>query len=310
MALDPAVKSVLDDLRAAGLPHPHQLSVPEARQMMRSLKPVGPAPTVVGRVEDRDLPSSAGPLPVRLYWPEALAPHPVIVYFHGGGFVLGDLDTHDGLCRRLCAGAQSLVIAVDYRLAPEQPFPAALDDALTATRWVQAHAVRLHGDATRLFVCGDSAGGNLAAMVCLRSRDVGAPRIRGQLLFYPVTAHYDPPTPSYLEFADHHFLTRESMRWFIDHYLGGASPDGAFPLAVPDLSGLPPAFIVTAECDPLRDEGRAYAERLRAAGVPVAYRELTGMIHSCLSQTDLHPAAAAALQEVCAQFLRSENPRT
>jgi acetyl esterase len=305
----PGVKALLDGLKAAGLQQPHELGVPAARQLLRSLRLVGAAPVAVGRVEDGVVPSPAGPLPVRVYEPDAAAPHPVIVFFHGGGFVLGDLDTHDQLCRRLCAGARSLVVAVDYRLAPEHPFPAALDDAFLATRWAHANAAGLHGDATRLFVCGDSAGGKLAAMACLRSRDAGAPRIRGQLLFYPVTAHYEPPTPSYLEFAEDHFLTRASMRWFIDQYLGGASPDGAFPLVIADLSGLPPAFIVTAECDPLRDEGRAYAERLRVAGVPVVYRELAGMIHSCLSQTTLHPTAAAALREACAHVHRSENPR-
>lgn len=299
MALDSAVKAQLDGLKAAGLPQPHELGVPGARQLLRSLRLGDATPIAVGRVEDRVVPSHAGPLPVRLYTPDADPPHPVIVFFHGGGFVLGDLDTHDQLCRRLCAGARSVVVGVDYRLAPEHPYPAALDDAFLATQWVHANATRLQGDATRLFVCGDSAGGQLAAMACVRARDVGAPPIRGQILFYPVTAHYDPPTPSYLEFAEDHFLTRASMRWFIDQYLGGAAPDGAFPLAVADLRGLPPAFIATAECDPLRDEGRAYAERLRSAGVPVMYRELTGMVHSCLSQTTLHPTAEAALQEAC-----------
>jgi len=290
MPLAATARAWLDQIDAAGLPPAHTLPLAQFRQMARAQAAARAAPLPVGRVEDRLLPGPGGPLAVRLYWPDAPAPHRVLVYAHGGGFVRGDLDTHDPVCRDLCATTPCLVVSVDYRLAPEHPFPAALEDCLFATRWAHANAARLQGDASRLLVAGDSAGGKLAAMVCLRAREARDLPIQGQVLFYPVTAHYDPPTPSYLEFAEGHFLTRDTMRWFIDLYLGpAASPVDAFPLAAATLSALPPALVMTAECDPLRDEGRAYAERLRAAGVACEYRCIDGMLHGFMSHADLHP---------------------
>lgn len=301
MPLAATARAWLDQMNAAGLPPIQQVPLAQSRQMPGPLAARRTGVLEVGRVEDRLLPGPGGPLAVRLYWPDAAAPHPMVVYAHGGGFVRGDLDSHDPVCRELCAVSQSLVLSVDYRLAPEHPFPAALDDCLFATRWAHANAGALRGDAQRLVVAGDSAGGNLAAMVCLRAREDGDAPIRGQLLFYPVTAHYDPPTASYEEFAEGHFLTRDAMRWFIDLYLGGApSPDDAFPLGAASLEGLPPALILTAECDPLRDEGLAYAQRLRAAGVACAHRCVDGMLHGFMAQTDLHPQARQAMHEACA----------
>ena len=298
MPLAPTARAWLDQINAAGLPPPQSLPLAQFRQMARTW--VAPHALPVARVEDRLLSGPGGPLAVRLYWPDAPAPHRMLVYAHGGGFVRGDLDTHDHVCRELCTTAPCLVVSVDYRLAPEHPFPAALDDCLFATRWARAHATALRGDANCLLVAGDSAGGNLAAMVCLRARDALEPPIQGQLLFYPVTAHYDPPTPSYGEFAEGHFLTRDTMRWFIDRYLGAASSaTDAFPLAAQDLRGLPPALVMTAECDPLRDEGRAYSERLRATGVACEYRCVDGMLHGFIAQTDLHPQAQEAMRGAC-----------
>ena len=311
MPLAPTARAWLDQMIAAGLPPIQRLPLAQSRQMARDLAARRAVVIPVGQVEDRLLPGPGGPLAVRLYWPGAPAPHRMLVYAHGGGFVRGDLDTHDHVCRELCAAAESLVVSVDYRLAPEHPYPAALDDCLFATRWAHANAAALRGDARCLLVAGASPGANLAAMVCLRAREGRDPPIRGQLLFYPVTAHYDPPTASYGEFAEGHFLTRDAMRWFIDLYLGAAqSPADAFPLDAADLHGLPPALILTAECDPLRDEGQAYADRLRASGVACAYRCVDGMLHGFMAQTDLHPQAQEAMREACAWIrARPSGPR-
>lgn len=298
MPLAPSARAWLDQMNAADMPPPQSLPLPQFRQMARAW--VAAHATPVARVEDRLLTGPGGPLAVRLYWPDAPAPYPVLVYAHGGGFVRGDLDTHDHVCRELCTTAPCLVASVDYRLAPEHPFPAALEDCLFVTRWAHVNAVALGGESRSLFVAGDSAGGNLVAMVCLRAREGLHPPIQGQLLFYPVTAHYDPPTPSQREFAEGYFLTRDSIRWFIDQYLGGSlTAADAFPLAAGDLHGLPPALVLTAECDPLRDEGEAYAERLRASGVACAYRCVEGMLHGFMAQTDLHPQARKAMRAAC-----------
>ena len=202
-----------------------------------------------------------------------------MVFFHGSGFVLCSLDTHDGMCRNLCAGTGCVVVSVDYRLAPEAKFPAAPDDCLAATRWAVANAAALGADPGRVFVAGDSAGGNLAAVTALRIRDEGGPRLLGQLLIYPVTDYYEPGTPSMIENAEGYGLTRAGMIWFWNHYLAAPS-DGANPHASPfraaDLSGLPPALVVTAEYDPLRDEGEYYADRLRQAGVPTQMKRWDG----------------------------------
>jgi acetyl esterase len=211
----------------------------------------------------------------------------VVVLFHGGGFVLGDLETHDEAGRRTCVGADALVVSVDYRLAPEHPFPAGVDDAEAATRWAAEAVTDLGGDPSRMIVSGDSAGGNLAAVVARRLRDAGGPPLIGQALIYPVTdmrpgAHW----PSRDELADGVGLTRDAMDWFGEQYLtreeDTAHPD-ASPIVVDDLTGLPPAFVLTAEFDPLRDEGDAYADRLREAGVEVEHHLLDGTIHGVMT---------------------------
>jgi acetyl esterase len=281
MAVDPQVAFVLDLVVKSGRPAYHTLSPKEARQLFKETRPAStPEPPAIGAV--RDL--SAGGVPVRIYRPAGVPDAtrlPGLVYFHGGGWVIGDLDTHDTLCRQLTAEAGISVVSVDYRLAPEHKFPAAADDAWAATQWVVKHADELGVDAARLAVGGDSAGGNLAAVVALLARDAGGPPIRLQALLYPVT-DVGAESPSYAELADGYLLTRDSMRWFIAHYLGkpqDAEDWRVSPIRARSLAGVAPALVVTAGYDPLRDEGDAYARQLRAAGVSVDHVTFGGMIH-------------------------------
>ena len=283
--LDPQVQAVLEMVIKSGRPPYHQLSPKEARQLFRETRPAStPTPPEIGMVKDLAADGPDGAIPLRLYRPRAVdagVALPALVFFHGGGWVIGDLETHDVLCRQLTAEAGIAVVAVDYRLAPEAKFPAAVDDAWAATRWVVAHADRLGIDARRIAVGGDSAGGNLAAVVALLARDAGTPKIALQALLYPVT-DVGTEWPSYLAFADGYLLTSESMRWFIAHYLTSekeAVDWRVSPLRASSLRGLPPALIVTAGFDPLRDEGEAYARALRDAGVRVDYVCYGGMIH-------------------------------
>jgi acetyl esterase len=229
---------------------------------------------------------------------------PLLVFFHGGGWVVGDIATHDTVCRHLANRAECAVVSVDYRLAPEHKFPAAVDDAYTATAWVAENAAALGVDAGRLAVGGDSAGGNLAAVVCLMARDRGAPRISYQLLVYPAT-DAAMRHESIARFAEGHVLTRATMRWFYEQYL--PSPEDAAdwrvsPLVAADLAGLPPAYVLTAGYDPLCDEGDAYAARLAAAGVPVEHRRFPGQIHGFTTNGKIIRAADAALDEAAASL--------
>jgi acetyl esterase len=221
--------------------------------------------------------------------------------------VLCSLDTHDGMCRNLCGGAECVVVSVDYRLAPEAKFPAPLDDCVTATLWAVEHAGELGADAARTVVAGDSAGGNLAAAVALRLRDEGGPTLCGQLLMYPVTDYHTPGTPSYVENADGYGLTRATMEWFWDHYLASetdAANPYASPLRAEDLRGLPPALLQPAEYDPLRDEGELYAKRLRAAGVPTDLSRWAGMNHGFLFWVGIVDRAGDAMAECCTWLRR------
>jgi len=284
MALDPQAANVIDLIVKSGRPPYHQLAPKDARQMFRETRPAStpPAPQI-GAVRDV-LTEGAQAIPLRVYRPPGVSDSrrlPVLVYFHGGGWVIGDLETHDVLCRQLTAEAGISVIAVDYRLAPEHKFPAAADDAWAATRWIAAHAAELGVDADRLAVGGDSAGGNLAAVVALLAREAGGPRIALQILLYPVTDLVSE-SQSYADLADGYMLTRDSMRWFRAQYLAkeqDAADWRVSPLRAPSLAGLPPALVVTAGYDPLRDEGEAYARRLREAGVSVDAVSFGGMIH-------------------------------
>jgi acetyl esterase len=279
MPLDPQARTVLDTLAAMGLPPVGSVSAVESRIAMAT-RPLPPGAEVAS-VENRRVVGPDGDIPVRIYTPIGQAPLPVLVWFHGGGWVLGSLDASDHTCRELANTAGCLVVSVDYRLAPEHKFPAGLRDCDFVFQWALANAASLGGDPTRVAVGGDSAGGNLSTAVCLSARSRGGPAPIFQVLIYPVIDH-DFDRPSYCENAEGYMLTAHSMRWFWEQYVHSPA-EMADPLASPihasDLSGLPPALIITAEFDPLRDEGEAYADRLRQAGVPVVLSRYDGMIH-------------------------------
>lgn len=285
MPLHPQSEFVLKILAASGIPAVEQTDPATARALRKAGRATlaamaGPFPELA-RIENHTIPGPERPLDVRLYWPKAAAPLPMVVYFHGGGWVLGDLETHDGACRALAHASGSIVASVDYRLAPEHPFPAAVHDAFAATAYLAQHGADFDGDSSRLAVAGDSAGGNLAAVVAQLARDRGGPQIAFQLLIYPAT-DYKTDWPSLREYAEGCFLTRAGMDWFLGHYLPDPS-QGHNPLFAPlkaqNLANLPPAMIITAECDPIRDEGEAYGRKLQEAGVPVNIKRYDGAIH-------------------------------
>jgi len=281
MPLDPQAKAVLDQFASMGGPQLHEMSLAQARELILGMVALAGEPESIARVENRTVPGPAGEIPVRIYTPVGTAPFPVLVYFHGGGWVIGNLDTHDGICRSLANRVGCLVVSVDYRLAPEHTFPAAPEDCYAATRWLAEHAGSLGGDKGRIAVGGDSAGGNLAAVGALMARDRGGPKLAFQLLVYPVT-DADFETRSYRENAEGYFLTRADMVWFWNHY-APRQEDRRNPYAAPlraaSLRGLPPALVITAEFDPLCDDGNAYAARLREDGVPVRLSRQDGLIH-------------------------------
>ncbi len=300
MPLDPQAQVVIDMIESMGVGDLTPETDPdEIRALMNAA--VLPSGIELASVTDREIPGPGGPIPVRVYRPEGDAPKPVVVYYHGGGWVLGSLDTHDGTCRRLADGADAVVVSVDYRMGPEDRFPAAVEDSYAALRWVAEHAAELGGDPDRLVVAGDSAGGNLAAVMSQLARD-GGPTIRFQLLVYPVTDH-EFTSVSMEENADGYYLTRDMMRWFYDHYLNdpaeGDDPRVS-PLRAADLAGLPPAFVLTAQYDPLRDQGIAYADALHGAGNAVAMTMYEGLFHGFISMFDLIDAGKAAFDDAIA----------
>ncbi|OCB43967.1 lipase [Mycobacterium vulneris] len=293
-AFAPIVDGVLDPISAAA----------EVRARLKaSRRPATPVP--VGNVEDRTVPGPAGEIPVRIYHPldsaDAGTGLPVLVYFHGGGFVLCDLDSHDSCCRRLANGIGAIVVSVDYRLAPEHPYPAAVDDALAATEWVAAHAGELGGDPARLVVAGDSAGGNLAAVVAMTARDRGGPTIAFQVLIYPVvdqrrkSSLSSPHTKSGV-------LTAEHMQWFTAQYLGdsGAQSEVSASPILGDMTGLPDGHVLTGALDPLCEEGEEYARMLAAGGAKVSVRRYDRGFHGFFNLADHLPAAAEATEDACA----------
>jgi acetyl esterase len=302
--LDPAVRQLLEAIQAQGGPALESLSPADARQLaIEGLKLLGGAPEPVRSIQNLRIPGPECEIPIRVYTPDAPAPRPALIYFHGGGWVVCDLDTHDVICTALAHRAGAVVVAVDYRLAPENKFPAAVIDCYAATVWVASNAEKLGIDPKRIAVAGDSAGGNLATVVAIKSRDENGPALALQALVYPVTDLASFSTPSYQEFAESHYLTRSQMEWFRDHYLASmddAHSHEASPILARDLRGLPTALIITAECDPLRDEGAAYAKRLRDAGVPVTYTCYSGMIHPFFSLSGAIPQAFDAFQQIAA----------
>jgi acetyl esterase len=300
MPLHPQVEGLLQQMAAAGAKGFSEMTVDECRQtfagMLAGLPPSGAA---IASVIDRKIPGPGIDIPVRLYTPEGNGPFPILMFFHGGGFVIGDLETHDAVCRELCAGSQAVVVAVDYRLAPEHPFPAAPDDCMAATRWAAANAAEINGDAQRMAVSGDSAGGNLAAVVAQQSVQEG-PMLCAQLLIYPATCADGTETPSMVENASGYLLERSDMDWFLGHYLPNES-DRSIPRSSPihntNLAGLAPALVITAEYDPLRDEGEAYARAMQAAGVDVEISRYDGAIHAFYSFFPILEQGRAAIDE-------------
>ena len=309
----PQIRAYLQQVAEAGLPPIHGLTAGAARAQfeaaMNARLATFPPPPVTD-VEDRTVPGPAGPIPVRIYRDSEASAQPVLAYFHGGGHVIGSLDTHDTITRNLCREAGCTVVSVDYRMGPEHPFPAAVDDCFAVVRWLAGHGSEVRADPGRIAVGGDSAGGNLAAVAALLARDAGGPPIRHQLLVYPV-ADYRCRGASYERYArGYGALEAESMRWFQRHYLGGAAAAEdwrASPLLAADHGGLPSALVMTAECDVLHDEGVAYAERLAASGTACEHLELPGMIHGFFgllgiadAAADAHTRAARALRSAFA----------
>jgi acetyl esterase len=285
MPLDPVARTLIDAMEQV-FPRVENMEAADARAMAKAMPPTVDEPEAVAVVQDRTIPGPDGDVPVRVYRPvEGGDPLPVVVFFHGGGWVICDLDSHDGTCRALANGVDAVVVSVDYRLAPEHKLPCAAEDAYAATQWVADHAEELGADASRLAVAGDSAGGNLAAAVALMARDRGGPAIVFQVLIYPVT-DFSFDTVSYRDNAEGYFLHRASMEWYWRQYLDddadGANPY-ASPLRVDDARGLPPGIVLTAEFDPLRDEGEAYGRKLAAAGVPFEVRRYDGVFHGFFS---------------------------
>ncbi|MFM7028221.1 MAG: alpha/beta hydrolase [Chakrabartia sp.] len=294
MTINPALEPILQAFAEFANTDWSQMPVATARAMLDT--PLAPADALpMARVENLSMDLPGRTIPARLYVPEGAGDAPALIaYFHGGGWVLGGLDTHDATCRNLAKESGAAVLSVDYRLAPEARYPAAAEDCYDACIWAEANAAQLGVDTTRLAVAGDSAGGNLAAAVSLMARDRGGPALRHQLLIYPVTDN-DLETPSYgANGSGEYFLSTGAMRWFWEHYLGDIPADQA-PLArllhTPDLSGLPAATVITAEYDPLRDEGDAYAVRLAAAGVPTDHHTAPGMIHGFFGMAAAVPDA-------------------
>ena len=311
MALDPQVQEFVDEVNATEAPSLWERSVAEVRADSYDLRMSLQDPGVsVGRVEDRDIPGPHGPIRIRLYWPEGgdpTAPLPVYINFHGGGYVVLNIDTHDNVCRTLCKGAECIVVGVDYRKAPENKFPKPTDDAWASLRWVAENCAEIGADPARIAVGGDSAGGCLAAVTAQRAKREGGPPLVFQLLVYPVTDTRED-RDSYQAFGEGYVLTAESMAWFFDCYFNGdaeRSDIAAAPIRADDLSGLPPAMVMTASHDPLFDEGLAYAERLKAAGVPTEYLNYEGHIHGFWTATNRMDIAAEAHAAACAALRKA-----
>ena len=300
---DPDTQRMIDWAAGANLPPLYTLS-PEAA---RTQSAAGTAKTAlalapVAKVTTLDIDGPGGPLPIRLYRPNGAGESalPIILYFHGGGFVIGSIETHDSVARRLAATSGALVASVDYRLAPEHRYPAAVEDAVAACLWAAEKGAAVGGDPARLAVTGDSAGGNLAAVAALRLRDLGGPALASQALLYPVTDHGRGDHASRRDHADTFPIRKPVMDWFHNHYFGHDDPvfePDASPLRHPDLSGLPPAYVMTAGLDPLLDEGKAYADALEAAGVAVTYRCWATTIHGFLQMGRVIPQAAEGIDE-------------
>lgn len=287
MPLHPQVEGLLNQMVAAGGKPTNAMTPEECRAVFDGIfASLPPSQAMLAGVADRNVPGPAGQIKTRVYTPEGKGPFPVLVFFHGGGFVLGDLESHDSVCRELSGGANVVVVATDYRLSPEHRFPAAADDCIAVTRWVVENAAKINGDAKRVAAGGDSAGGNLAAVVSQQLRDRDGTKLAAQLLIYPVTRFDGVATTSMVDNATGYLLQRDDIDWFRSHYLG-PNIDGKdvriSPILAKDLTGLPPTLVQTCEFDPLRDEGEDYGKALEAAGVPTVISRYDGSIHAAFS---------------------------
>jgi acetyl esterase len=309
VALDPQARSLIDRMLEAGYPGFASMSVEDARDTLVQMRALAGAPEPIATAEQL-VRSAGGRVPVRLYRPAHPPPHPALVYFHGGGFVCGSLDTIDAPLRTLANRSGCMVISVGYRLAPEYRFPTAHEDAYAATAWVAANAESLAVDPSRMAVGGDSCGGNLATATALLARERGGPSLAFQVLIYPMLSPACD-SASQREYGEGYLVTRADLLWFWRHYLPSAQAwhdPLASPLLAEDLARLPPALVVTAEYDPLRDEGEAYAERLRAAGVPVESRRYDGLIHACFQMGGVIDRSRSVLEDVAAALRANLRP--
>jgi len=323
-SIDAEVKDLLDEVQAGNTVPMEDLAVDEMRR--RSLvdaRATCGEPVAVNQVRDIVIPCDHGDVRARMYTPKGTAPFPALLFVHGGGFITCSVDTHDADCRSLCDGAKCVVVSVDYRLAPEHPFPAAIDDVYRALEWVASNAKRLNIDASRIAIGGDSAGGNLSASACLIARDRSGPAIRCQMLIYPATNLAHPETSSYIRYGEGYLVTRRFAERCLDAYFdaeGDARNPYASPFLAADLSNLPPAFILTAEFDIVRDDGEAYAARLKDSGVPTHVSRYDGMIHGFFSMTgvlsrarvaqaDAAAALRAAFSEDTSDWTASRSPK-
>jgi acetyl esterase len=305
VVLDADAAFVHKAFQEAGRPAYETLTAPEAREFYLAARAaVNPEPPELRSVEPLSIPAPHGAIPARIYTPTTLRANgglaPCLVFFHGGGFVIGNLETHDVVCRKLAHEGELIVISVDYRLAPEHKFPAAVEDAINSTKWIAANASKLGIDPSRLMVGGDSAGGNLAAVVALAAHDGNGPEMAGQVLIYPCT-DFSMKHPSHSEPETSILLTHAVVRWFYNHYLGGATDINDWrisPARAKTLAGLPPAYVLTAGADPLRDEGDEYAKRLKEAGVNVTYRHFPGQFHGFFTMGKLLQQADVAASEI------------
>ena len=312
MSLDASAQTVLDLVEATGRPPFETLDAAEARRVYKAGRVVlQSAPQPVAAVRDLTAPGPGGSIPLRLYRAAGASPEarlPLLIYYHGGGWVLGDLETHDVVCRHLANAAGCALLAVDYRMGPEHKFPAAVDDAFAVLNWATGEAATLGIDARRIAVGGDSAGGNLSAVVSLLARDQGAPKLALQLLIYPATDFIRDDYASQRRFGEGYLLTTASQAWFHRHYLRSESDRVDWrvsPMRAPSLRSVAPAWVLTAGYDPLCDEGEAYARRLAAEGVPVATRRFDGQIHGFVTMGKMIPEAAQALDEAGAAVRRA-----
>jgi acetyl esterase len=307
MPIDPQIAAMLASMPEwPGVRHvPLDILRQSVRDSSIAIPPASDAP--VARTEDRTIDGPAGPIPLRVYWPDGTGPWPMTLYMHGGGYVVGDLDTQDMIARALCAWGQTVVVSVDYRLAPEHPFPAGPEDCYAALQWIAANGASIDGDPARIALAGDSAGGNYASALALMARDRGGPALCGVVNFYGSCTYPTHDTPAADEFADGPILRRDDVDWFWEQYLtdpAQADDYRASPVRAADLGGLPPHYVGTAECDPTRDDAERYAVKLVLAGNLVTVRRYSGMVHGFVSWVGFLPGARTALGDAT-RFLQT-----